>query len=273
VISVEITIKEGPIFIPTLGGSGVHSTHDLWEEISASEFFPPNTDSAFYVVSLIKPVGDPSQVLRAEAELISALHLLSFAWPFCGGSFMVLQQEELITSPKFQSNALAVREQLLAECGKEWIEASYSFPIVATATYRLAPLKRAAIIAIEATKNPGLRRLLRYHQMAWVEYHQGEQSDPSSWFIDLYKVCEFLQKYYKGERVAQSTLDIPQPDWRFFRAILNNNDLRHAEISALVPPVPREDIDRLYRLALTWTARHLKKLGLPVLDEICDGST
>ena len=87
---VEIVLKEGPVLIPSLAGSGVDRTCPLWSDITASEFFPPNVESAFYILSLRKQVGDPVEVPRAEGDLVSALRMLSMAWPFSGGSFMVL---------------------------------------------------------------------------------------------------------------------------------------------------------------------------------------
>lgn len=271
-IPIEIVLKESPVLIQAFGRSGVDATHDLWNEMSASEFFPPDTESAFYVLSLRKPVGDPNQVVEAEAELVSALQLLSAAWPFCGGSFMVLESREVIIAARFQSNASTVRDQLLAQRGERSIAATVTLACDTAATYRLPPLKGASTIANAATTNHGLRRLLRYHQTAWIEYYHGGRSDPSSWFIDLYKVRDFLKKFYGSEQAAESELAIAHPDWSFFGGILNNNDLRHAEIAGLVPSVPREDVDHLYGLALTWTARHLRKLGLPVLDDLCRDS-
>jgi hypothetical protein len=58
VSTVEIVLKEGPVLIPSLAGSGVNRTFPLWNDISASEFFPPNVQSAFYILSLQKLVGD-----------------------------------------------------------------------------------------------------------------------------------------------------------------------------------------------------------------------
>lgn len=261
IIPIEIVLKEGPVLIPGLGRSGVDAAYELWNEMSASEFFPPDTDSAFYMLSLRKPVGDPNQVVEVEAELVTALQLLSAAWPFCGGSFMNPESREVMTTARFQSNASSVRDQLLAERGERSIAASATLSYESAATYALPPLKRASSIANAATANHGLRRLLQYHQTARVAYYHGRRSDSSSWFIDLYKVRDFLQKLYGDEQAAQSELAIARCHWSFFGGILNNNDLRHAEITGLVPSVSRDDIDRLYGLARMWTARHLRKLG------------
>lgn len=268
-IPVEIVLQEGPVLISALGRSGVDATYELWNGMSASEFFPPDTDSAFYVLSLRKPVRDADRVVEAEAELVSALQLLSAAWPFCGGSSMVLETREVVTAARFQSNASTVRDQLLAERGKRSIAASATVAWESGATYRLAPLKGASTIANAATTNHGLRRLLRYHQTAWVEFYHGRRNDPSSWFIDLYKVRDLLKKLHGNESAAMSNLAIARPDWEFFGTILNNNDLRHAEISGIAPSVTSEDVTRLYGLARAWTARYLKQLSLPVLDALC----
>jgi len=99
---------------------------------------------------------------------------------------------------------------------------------------------------------------------AWVGYYRRPRSDRSSWFIDLYKVRDLLKKLYGGEPAAKAHLGITDADWAFFGRILNNNDLRHAEITGVAPPVAQRDVDDLYRLARTWTRSHLKAVGLPI---------
>ena len=111
---------------------------------------------------------------------------------------------------------------------------------------------------------PGLRGLLAYHQAAWVGYYGRAKSDRSSWFIDLYKVRDLLTKLYEGEETAKAKLGIAQSDWSFFGKILNNNDLRHAEVAGVVPQIAEEDVRRLYRLARAWTRSHLQASGLSV---------
>ena len=262
--SVEITLKEGPVLIPSLAGAGVDRSYPLWDDMSASEFFPSDVESAFYVLSLRKPVLDPEDVSAIEGELMSALRLLAMAWPFCGGSFVVLDSRDVIVSGRFESNAERVRSDLLAASGKRIVQSSATLPFESLATYDRPPLDVASAVAKAATNDYALRKLLTYHQTAWVGYYGRARSDRSSWFIDLYKVRDLLSKVYGNDEKATKALDIADGDWRFFGQTLNNNDLRHAEVTGTPPAVPREDIDRLYRLARTWTRSHLKAVRLPI---------
>jgi hypothetical protein len=264
VSAVEIVLKEGPVLIPSLAGSGVDRTYPLWDDMSASEFFPPDTESAFYVLSLRKPVCNPDEVPRVERGLVSALRLLAVAWPFSGGSFMILDSRDVVVSGRFESNAERVRSALLEASGKRMVRSSVTIPYESLATYARPPLDVASIIAKAATNNYGLRRLLEYHQTAWVGYYDRAASDRASWFIDLYKVRDLLKKLYGGEKAAKERLAVVDGDWSFFGRILNKNDLRHAEVAGVLPPVAREDIDRLYRLARAWTRSHLQAVGLPI---------
>ncbi len=264
-ISLEVLLREGPVAIPSLAGSGVEATHALWNGIAASEFFPPKTESAFYLLSLRKQVEHPDEVSRIEDDLVFALQLLSMAWVFAGGSFMVLETREVVSSARFESNASTVRTKLLRQAAPTPIEAHSTVAYETLATYRGAPLKPASTIIRAAITDHGVRNLLRYHQTAWVEYYHRKRTDRSSWFIDLYKVRELLKMIYGNEQATRSTLGISKSDWSFFGRMLNQSDVRHAEVTCLAPSVSRADIDRLYDLARTWAGAHLTALGLPVL--------
>ncbi|MFI5247316.1 MAG: hypothetical protein ACHQWV_02045 [Nitrospirales bacterium] len=264
VSTVEIVLKEGPVLIPSLAGSGIDRIYPLWNGMSASEFFPPNVESAFYVLSLRKPVSEPDEVSFVEDELVSTLQLLAMAWPFSGGSFMVLDSRDVVASGRFQSNVERVRSELFASGGKRMVSSSMVTSYEILATYERPPLDVATIVAKAATNDYGLRKLLVYHQAAWVGYHLRARSDRSSWFIDLYKVRDLLKKLHGGEEATKARLAIVDGDWSFFGRILNTNDLRHAEVTGVVPKVAQKEVDRLYRLARTWTRSHLRAVGLPI---------
>ena len=119
--TVEIVLKEVPVLSPALAGSGVDRTHSLWDEMLASEFFPADVGSAFYVLSLRKPVRDTDEVPEIESEVVSTLRLLAMAWPFSGGSFMVLDSRDVVVSGRFESNVERVRSELLAAGGKRMV--------------------------------------------------------------------------------------------------------------------------------------------------------
>ena len=211
------------------------------------------------MLSLWKSVADAKEVWFAEAELVRALEFLSMAWPFCGGSFMVLETREITKSPRYESTANDAESQLLARLGLSRVEASFTSSILTLATYHEPPLEKASRIARAMLEDSRLRKLLGYHQRAWVEYYARRQTERSSWFVDLYKMREVLENIYGGEQQAKAQLGIPNSDWSYFGAILNNNDLRHAEIMDSAPEVPGENVAGLFRLAWTWIKTHLSR--------------
>ncbi len=263
--SVEIVLKEGPVIIPSLNRAGVDVQYDLWNGIVASEFYPAGVDSAFYVLSIWKPVVEANEVWLTEAALVRALELLATAWPFSGGSFMVLEKRELNRSPRYESNAKEIESELLARLGLKSVVSSVSIPISASASYHEPPLRKASQVATAILGDPPMRNLLGYHQNSWVEYYAYRRTGRSSWFIDLYKMREVLKKIYRGEHQARAQLGISRDDWSYFGAILNNNDLRHAEITDNAPQVSGQHVARLFELARNWTLSHLRSRGLPVI--------
>lgn len=262
---VELTVSEGPVILQSVGGEGVEATRALWNDMSAREFFPACSGSAFYTLSLSKAASRVDVVEDIEGELTAALHILAAAWPFSGGSFMALATREVVTSARCQSNAGEVRRQLLARAGLTRVAATTTIAAEWGSTYLAPPLGKAAAIGKAAVKDYALYKLLHYHQTAWLEYYYRSRVDRSSWFITLYKVRELLQKIHMGEGGARSRLDIHHDDWAFFGRLLNNDDLRHAELSGKPPSLLPSDVDRAYRLARDWTATHLTVLGLQVL--------
>ena len=107
---VQVSITEGPVIIPSLNGTEVTATHCLWDGAVASENFPPGAgvSGANYVVTLKKEVTQLEDVRRVEDELTEALFMLAAAWPFAGGSHLVVDSRKLISSPRFESNADAI---------------------------------------------------------------------------------------------------------------------------------------------------------------------
>jgi hypothetical protein len=263
---VRLSVTEGPVIIRGLDGAGVNATHALWDGIVASERFPPEPPDAVasganYVLTLKKGVDHWNDVRRAEAELTKASLMLAAAWPFAGGSYMTLSTREVIYSPRFESNAAEVERIILERCGIAGVTTVTSAPTSWSATYSQPPLCLAARIAQLMHSDFRTQRLLFYHQGAVIE--RGH----SSWFISLYKVRDFLCKLYgEREQATKKALNITSVDWKYFGRILNNNDLRHAEISGNVPSISNNEIDKLYRLARCWVASYLRiEKSLPAL--------
>jgi len=261
-LRLRILLEEGPVVIRSLNGAGISAEYDLWDDIVASEFFPSNADSALYVLSLIRPIAQAGEVWAAEAELVKALELLATAWPFSGGSYMILESYKVARAHRYESNAKQVEDELLAREGLRRVESNATLSFESLATYRKPPLATAAHLAKAMRGNSLLCRLLAYHQQAWVEYYHRHRAERSSWFIHLYKAREVLTEVYGDESKARSQLNISRGEWSFFGSILNNNDLRHAEVSGTAPAVVGEDVNRLYQLLRSWIHAHLVNQGL-----------
>lgn len=268
---VCLTLTEGPIC--GLGDEGMEARYSLWHSIVASECSPPGSGAsgANYVVRLTKRVSHASEVRLAEYELTKALQMLAAAWPFSGGSYLIVETRDVVCSPRFENNADDLEREMLARSGLTRVVSEVRMPIGWSATYSQAPLRVAVDIMRSMHSDFPTRRLLLYHQGAVME------RGGSSWFISIYKVRDFLCKLYgatqkakagkkiKGAEATKTALNITDEDWEYFGRILNNNDLRHAEISGNVPSVSHDEIDELYRLAHCWVASYLRVKGLPAL--------
>jgi hypothetical protein len=255
---VCLTLTEGPIC--GLGDAEIAASYPLWDSIVAAESFPPGAGAsgANYVVTLKKGVNHANEVRSAEGELTKAFQMLAAAWPFSGGSYLIIETREVVCSPRFESNANDLEREMLARSGITRVVTQTNMPLGWSATYRQAPLCSAAVIAQSIHSDFPTRRLLLYHQGAVIE-----RGHPA-WFINLYKVRDFLCKLYDGEKAAKDALKITG-GWSDFGKLLNNNDLRHAEITGNAPPIAHEKIDKLYRLAHCWVASYLRTKGLPAL--------
>ena len=141
---------------------------------------------------------------------------------------------------------------MLALSGHTRIMSNITANLEWTASYSQAPLNLAVRIAQSMQSDDKTRKLLYYYQKAIIERGR------PSWFINLYKVREFLSKIYDGEQATKDKLGISE-GWSFFGRILNDKDLRHAaEIQGIAPSISLDEIDKLYRLAHSWVASFLR---------------
>ena len=263
-VSVRIALRDGPVVIPSLNGIGVKGECPLWDGITASESFPAGVVSAYFVLSLEKPVSELADVSVAETEMIRAMEIIATAWPFAGGSFMAIETRSSVIHQRFESNAKDIETELLTRRGLKPVERSMVIAYETLATYSEPPLRIAGELAKNAFANAGLKKLLEYYQRAWGEYYAYGHRDRSLWFMYLYKVRDSLCKIYGNGQAAMAALTISKTDWDFFGRILNQNDLRHAEVAGRSPTVSRADVDRLYLLARQWIVAHLVEQRLPV---------
>lgn len=200
----------------------------------------------------------------AETELVAAMKLLATAWPFSGGSMLALDVRDVIVEPRFESNADQVLDELSTRLGQSPVIAGATISFESGSTYRSPPLRTASIIASAAMTTYPVRKVLDYHQRAWLAYYRQRDNDSAVWCLDLYKVQDLLKNIHGGKDAAKRALGISTNEWSEFGRVLNNNDLRHAEVTGVAPPVPRDTIDWLFEMAKTWVAAYLRSCGLPV---------
>jgi hypothetical protein len=255
-LSIRLSLKDGPVVLRSANAAGVSASHALWDGMVASEYFPAKAESAFYVVTLEKPVEDPSDVYHVEQELTDALMSIVAAWSFSGGSHMVLESRQLILSPRFESNAAAVEQELLVRTGQRRATSDGKVNFEVLATYARPPLATAAQIASRMHLDFPTSQMLNYYQRAYA--------DRSSWFVHLYKVRDVIKSIYSSP-AKRRALGFKSSEWGDFGRLLNAHDLRHASTDRNALAISYADMDRLYAIARRWISAHLSNAGLPVV--------
>lgn len=266
--TLRVSIKEGPVHFSPPHTSGIDATYPLWSGIESEEHFPAVEGSAFYTLTLKKDVTAIREVMVADTALVAALQLLATAWPFSGGSMLALEVRDVKAEPRFESNTDQVLDELCTRLGQSPVIAGATISFESGSTYRSPPLRTASIIARAAMTTYPVRKVLEYHQRAWLAYYRQRDRDFAAWCLDLYKVRDLLKKIHGNDAAAaKRALGISNKDksWSEFGLVLNHNDLRHAEVTGVAPQVPRDTIDGLYAMAKTWVAAYLRSCGLPVV--------
>jgi hypothetical protein len=258
-LDLQISLKDGPVKIPSLAGIGASRKLSLWEGISAAEFYPPNVESAFYQLTLTTSVSLWEEARPAEKALVNALELLAWAWPFSGGSFLPLVTHRFVTDHRYESNVAEVESELLARIGRVPVSASMSSNYEALSTYLAPPLEAAVKVANRARVDPLLQQLMKYFSQAYEKVPGRPRPGESSWAMDLYKVRDSLKNAYGGERKAKRALGLDDKDgeWSDFGDVLNNNDLRHAHISGEVKALDSADVNRVFAIGRKWIVSYL----------------
>jgi hypothetical protein len=132
-------------------------------------------ESANYVIKLNKTVKAAADVRSVEQELIEALLVIAAAWPFSGGSNLVLDSHRQIHSRRFESNALVIEQALLKGAGRSRLSGENAMNVESVATYAQPPLSSAVRIGQHARTDFRSWQLLHYYQRAYA--------DKSSWFV------------------------------------------------------------------------------------------
>jgi hypothetical protein len=259
--AVRICCTEGPIVLHNAPATGIRASYPLWNGASASEFFPPDVSSGYYVLTLEKSVTHAREVQPVEEELTHALLLIAAAWSFSGGSYMLIESRAAISSPRIKSNADEIERELLGSGGIRAQVQETPLLVDLLASYSHPPLAHAIEIARTMQSDYVTGQLVKYFHTAWVNR---PHVDEASWFVNLYKVRDLLQKSYGNGKQARTALSIGKDEWRSFGVLLNNNDLRHAEITGKAPSVSPVAIEDAYATARRWVTAYLKTKGLAI---------
>lgn len=241
-------------------GKGVDVGIGLWNGIRAVEYFPPIEGSAFYVLTLHKPVQTAEGVDAIEGELKAALLALRRVWQFSGGARLATEQARLHRTEAYESNAEAVRNRLLVAKGQTHVASYTSIPFEVVAGYRCMPLRNAMALATLARSDVRIARLFEYYDDVW---------NKPEWYVALYKVREVLQELGGGaEKSAQTAFSISSTDWSWFGKILNNYDLRHAPKSQslnLSAEPSREDVEKVKQMGRSWIKAFIATTGVALV--------
>jgi hypothetical protein len=259
--AVRICRTEGPIVLHNAPATGIQKSYPLWNGASASEFFPPDVSSGYYVLTLEKSVTSAREVQPVEEELTHALLLIAAAWSFSGGSYMLIESRAAISSFRIKSNADEIERELLGSDGIRAQVQEMPLPVDLLVSYSHPPLAYAIEIARMMQSDYVTGQLVKYYHAAWVNR---PHLDEASWFVNLYKVRDLLKKLYGGEQQARTALSIPKTEWKNIGVLLNNNDLRHAEITGKAPSVSPVAIDDAYATTRRWVVAYLKTKCLTV---------
>jgi hypothetical protein len=262
---VEITFSDGPVVIRNHNGNPINANYDLWNDIVATEKFPPKAErGANYVLSLQKRVERGEEVRRVEQELIHALLRIASAWVFSGGAEIYVKAHTVVTSRRFGSNADAIEKEYLTEAGltKVISDSGVSFEIVAT--YSRAPLALATKIAYLMEIDPVCRQLIEYYQQAVFD-RKVSTSENQIWSYNLYKVRDVLSDAHGNGEAAKAALKICEKDWRKFGDLQNNKqqrNMRHAGPAGTTLTVSSEEERWLFQIARSWIAAFLRTKGI-----------
>ena len=250
-VSIRLVIDN--IEIPSLSGRGADNEVPLWDGIVGREVFPSTEESASYQLTLKKRAARAGEVCKVEAELEKALNKLSHVWHFAGGTMLIPEKTMRQQKELYVSNAKQVEEKLLCMEGMKMVYKDFSYGRNIKNAYRCTPLAHAKLLCEKVADNIKLQKLLKYYYDGIV--------DGEKWYIHLYKVRDVLRKIL-GKNQWRDVLSIEQSDLSDFKKILDNNDLRHADVSAIEVEVPEEEITRVKNLARTWVEAYLRHLGL-----------
>jgi hypothetical protein len=241
---VRISFKDGPVTLKN-GTGTVDRSFSLSNGIIASEFFPATSGSANYVLSLERVVKTHQEVREAEQELTKTLLMIAAAWPFSGGSQLMIETRQQIISTRFDSNADTVEQELLKRAGLQTVTAQSTVPLEFGTTYACAPLARAVSVIEEMNKH--------YRSYQLLTYYQAAHTDRLSWFISLYKILDVLKAL---------RWQVPSSELSYFERMLNNHDLRHAAQNAEQPAIGATDINELFEVARRWIDSYLRTRNL-----------
>ncbi len=92
-----------------------------------------------------------------------------------------------------------------------------------------------------------------------VKYYYQAQSEPETWYVNLYKVMDTLKKKYRTKKPSK-LLSLDDKDWEFFEKTLNTHDLRHADsLRSNRESISLTDEKRAFRIAHGFVQAYIDK--------------
>ena len=270
VVEVVLTHLQGSV---QLGGydttTELNNTYEMWNGIKATENFPITESAGGYILTLRKPANSYGDVDAVEADLQSALRLLSYAWPFSGGSSMKLDERTEVISSAYTSTAKEAKNIFSKRANLQVFSADHNMPISWDCRFSGPPLKTAIEISHHTLGNKQLELLLKSYQSAQLE--------PSSWAIHLSLARDCIKHFYENKLgkvkqkrvkisdIAKTELGITN-DWSLFGNLINNCELRHPLRNDKEPTGSDEEKTKCYEIIRKWISTLLSKEYLINID-------
>ncbi len=255
---IRIRVRQGPVYVQKNTGEGINKEYGFRESIRVQEKFPAIRGSAFYWLTLKRKTSSYKRIEIIEKELLIALGDLCRVWHFAGGCLMMPIETRSVKIPEYESNAWDVKRHFLKKMGLKDVSISRTIPIDFIGTYRQFPLKNAIRLCHTCDKDLDLLMLFEYYYWALTE--------PSTWFINLYKIRDVISRICKRVGLTKSDLGIRNGDWRRFGQKLNDEyDLRHVpNANPNGRDISREEIQELKNLGREWIKLYMKHRNIEI---------
>lgn len=237
---ITYTLREGPVKVLSNNGKGIKKTYKIWYEMTCSEYFPPDTESAFYVVEISQAVSNSNEVDFAKENIEDMIRRLERVWMLAGGGKMQELQITEIKGNTIPNNVEKVREKLLKSEGFEITTIAGGACVGYDCTYNRFPLKHAIDLVDLANpaNHPELNEVYKH-------FHVGMSENPL-WYSELYKIKDDFKRILKTDKP--------------FKALNMKSDGRFEEILTRLRHTPWKE-KNLYKGVSTQEKAEVRAIG------------